>query len=138
MSVLDQIKQDEGWRDHVYLDHLGYKTIGYGFLVDERRGGGMPKEVGEFWLRFNVAKIIQAIPKRWPAWKDQPEEVQDALINMAYQMGVSGLMGFKRMLAALERGERETAACEALDSRWANQTPERAWRVAAMIGGRSD
>ena len=135
MNMLDQIKQDEGWRPHVYLDHLGYETIGYGFLVDQRRGGGMPKEVGEFWLRFNVGKIIEAIPRRWPAWADQPEEVQNALVNMAYQMGVNGLMGFKRMLAALERGERETAASEALDSRWANQTPERAWRVAAMIRG---
>jgi lysozyme len=135
-NLLDQIKQDEGWREHVYQDHLGYDTIGYGFLVDERRGGGMPREVGEFWLRFIIGRLTEELPRRWPAWRDQPEGVQDALLNMAYQLGVTGLLGFAKMLAALEAGDRQKAADEALDSRWASQTPNRARRVAAMIRGR--
>ena len=54
---------------------------------------------------------------------------------MAYQLGVNGVGNFSKMLNALESGDRETAAIEALDSKWATQTPERAERVANMIGG---
>ena len=58
-----------------------------------------------------------------------------ALREMAYQMGVPRVMGFKRMLAALERKDWQRAADEALDSRWAEQTPARAQRVALKMHG---
>jgi lysozyme len=54
---------------------------------------------------------------------------------MAYQMGVSGVLKFADMLAALERGERAAAATHALQSIWATQTPKRAKRIAALIRG---
>jgi lysozyme len=54
---------------------------------------------------------------------------------MAYQLGPSGVVAFKKMLAALEAGDRIAAAEAALDSKWATQTPNRAQRVAALIRG---
>ena len=52
---------------------------------------------------------------------------------MAYQMGVTGLSKFKNMLTAVELGDFDEAANQALDSRWARQTPERATRHAEML-----
>jgi lysozyme len=113
----------------------GWLTIGYGFLIDSRKGVGLPRPVAEFWLRYAVNERVEELQRRWPAFKDQPEAVQLALANMAYQMGVSGVLKFSDMLAALERGERAAAATHALQSIWATQTPKRAKRVAALIRG---
>jgi lysozyme len=130
--------RDEGWRPHVYEDSLGFFTIGYGFLVDKRRGGGLPQHVADYWLDEVIRHVIEELRRRWPDLDQQPEPVQRALVNMAYQLGVPGLLKFRRMLAALRRGDRETAAREALDSRWSVQTPNRAARVAALIRGPSN
>jgi len=134
-DVCEQLKADEGFRRHVYLDHLGYETIGYGFLVDERRGGGLPRDIADYWLEQEVIKRAEHLNVRWPEMGRQPQEVQQALVNMAFQMGVGGVLGFKRMLEALRAGDRGRAADEAIDSKWARQTPNRAERVAAMIRG---
>ena len=47
-------------------------------------------------------------------------------------------MKFKKMKAALERGDFEAAAAEMLDSRWARQTPNRADREALEIASLAD
>ena len=73
--------------------------------------------------------------RRQPWVLDEDEDVQRALANMVYQLGVQGVCNFRLMLEALEDGDRVEAADEALDSRWAEQTPKRAWRVANLIRG---
>lgn len=132
-EVLETLRRDEGWSNYVYRDSLGYETIGYGFLVDERKSGGIPKEVGEFWLRYNVDGVINNLRRTIPQFATMPEDVQHALVNMAYQMGTAGLLSFEKMLAAIKAKNYELAAHEALNSRWAQQTPNRAKRVANMI-----
>jgi len=134
-ALIDQLKSDEGFVPHVYLDSLGYETLGYGFLVDERKNGRIPREVADYWLRWEVDRLTSLLANRLKCFSSQPPEVREALVNMAYQMGLKGLLGFRKMLAALEMGDRARAADEALDSRWASQTPNRAQRVAAMIRG---
>ena len=67
MSLLENIKAHEGFRDHIYKDSLGKATIGYGFLVaalspDELKLNGgkiepMNKEVAEKILNSKVAKL---------------------------------------------------------------------------------
>lgn len=135
-ELLDDLRRDEGWRDQAYRDSLGYLSIGYGFLIDERRRGRLPRNVGEYWLEVAARERWDALHAALPWLRYQPDDVQRALGNMAYQMGVEGVLGFKKMLAALEAGEREKAAKEAINSLWAAQTPERAARVAALIRGR--
>lgn len=135
MSVADNIKAEEGWRAHVYPDSLGFATLGYGFLVDSRRGEGLPKAVADYWLNFNLRKITDELTEKWPAFVLQPTEVQEALTELSYQIGVAGLLKFGKMLEALQNGNRALAAIEALDSTWHKQTPARAERVAARIRG---
>jgi lysozyme len=134
-SLLATLRADEGWRQFAYDDSEGFVTIGYGFLVDSRKGVGLPKPVAEYWLRYAVNERLAELRKLWPAFDDQPEDVQQAIGNMAYQLGPAGVMKFKRMLSALDAHDRVTAADEMLESKWAEQTPSRARRVAAMVRG---
>ena len=57
-------------------------------------------------------------------------DARRALLDMAYNMGVPGLLGFQKMWAALAAGDYERAAEEALDSVYARELPARAGRVA--------
>ncbi len=134
-DLVNDLKRDEGWVPHAYQDHLGYWTIGYGFLVDERRDARLPRQIAEQWLAHAITTRWSQLTSRHP-WIDfQPEDVQRALGNMCYQLGVNGVCNFRKMLAALKRGDRVKAAEEALDSKWATQTPERAKRVTDLIRG---
>src|SRR6056297_1091636 len=132
-QVAADLKKDEGWQATVYEDHLGYKTIGFGFLIDERRSGGMPKEIGEIWLNYNIDNLQRSLRNALPNWDRYPDGIQRALLNMGYQLGLRGLLGFENMLRHIDAGHYAYAAAEALNSRWAEQTPKRAGRVAEWI-----
>lgn len=137
--LVAQIKQDEGvvrgygGRHIPYSDHLGYMTIGYGTLIDPERGGGLYDEEAEFILRNRLRKVRTALHNNIYFFEELSTKRKRALINMAFQMGVTGVLGFKKMLGAMQAGKWGAAHEEALDSKWAKQTPERAERVARMI-----
>ena len=132
-QLKEELLQDEGMVLHGYNDHLGYLTIGVGRLIDERRGGGITKEEAFYLLENDIGKVIVALRSKLPFWNKLNDTRQRALINMAFQMGVAGLMGFNKMLWAIERGNWDLAHAEGLDSAWAGQTPKRARRVMEMI-----
>lgn len=134
-QILTDLKRHEGWRPSVYQDHLGYWTLGFGFMVDERKQGRIPHEVGHYWLAWEVDRITARLSMALDWFDDAPEPVQRALVNMAYQLGVSGLLRFRNTLALLQAGKYQDAAAEALRSRWAEQTPKRAQEVAGWIRG---
>lgn len=137
-ELLADLRRDEGFVPHVYDDHLGYETIGFGFLVDERKGGRIPRPVAEFWLRYEVNEREAQIKARWPAYERQPDDVKRGLLNMAFNLGVDGVLSFKRMLRSLEDGNRHGAGIHARDSKWWREdVPERAERVCRLIEGTS-
>jgi len=131
-KLKDDIKADEGLVLHAYQDHLGYWTIGYGRLIDERCGGGITEEEAEYLLTNDILRKVDALAERTKL-TTFPTAVQHALINMAFQLGVNGLLQFKKMWAHLDNHDYAAAADEALDSRWAKQTPSRAKRVTDMM-----
>lgn len=134
-ELLDDLKHEEGWREAPYFDSENYLTIGWGFLIDPRKAVKLPRAVGDLWLEHAARERWEALVSRAPWILDQPQDVQRALANMSYQLGVVGLLKFQRMLSALQRGERAKAADYALQSLWARQTPHRARRVASLIRG---
>ena len=134
-DLIEDLKRDEGWSAYAYQDSLGFWTIGYGFLVDKRKEVGLPKSIGEEWLTQAAKERWNELTTRLPWILDQPDDVKRALGNMAYQLGVNGVRNFRRMLNALFVGDRKKAAEEAMNSHWAEQTPQRARRVAALLRG---
>ena len=131
-QIVADLKRHEGLRLHAYQDHLGYWTIGYGRLIDKERGGGISKDEAEMLLEHDIDRVASRLQSE-RGFRLAPDSVKRALVNMAFQLGTGGLLGFSRMWAALERRDYEQAAEEALDSRWAEQTPNRAAEVAKWI-----
>jgi len=137
------LRGDEGFEPFGYDDKTGkpvacegWLTLGYGFLIDARKGVGIPRPVAEFWLKYAINERLDTLRGLWPAFDRQPYDVQRALGNMCYQLGPHGVLGFPKMLLELVMDNRAAAAAEALDSEWArSQTPGRARRVAALIRG---
>ena len=125
----------EGKVNHAYQDHLGYWTIGVGRLIDQRKGGGLSDAEVDYLLENDIDRIVEQLEHTLPYWDELPERVQVALASMAFQMGVAGLFGFRRMLGHIENKNWTEASREALNSKWANQTPSRSSEIAEMIHG---
>lgn len=128
-----QLRRDEGEVLHAYQDHLGYWTIGVGILIDKRKGGGITSEESAYLLNNRIDERQAAIVKRLP-WTSTLDEARfGVLVNMSFQMGVEGLLGFKNTLAMVRDGKYEEASKGMLNSLWAKQTPERAKRLSEQM-----
>lgn len=128
-----QLKRDEGEVLHAYQDHLGFWTIGVGILIDERKNGGLRPEESEFIFRNRLKLLDAELAQRLPWISRLDPARKGALINMAFQMGITGLLGFKNTLALIEQGKYQEAADNMLKSKWVQQTPARAQRISNQM-----
>lgn len=143
MNLKESIKIHEGFRSSVYLCPTGHPTVGYGFRVadlsvDELalNAGAvepMSKEVAEKILDIKITKFKKQVYNALPWLTYAPMDIQDALCEMAYQMGVAGLLGFKNTLALIKERKYTQAAENMLKSKWATQTPKRAKQIANLV-----
>lgn len=135
MSLLENIKTHEGFSARIYKDSVGKPTVGYGFLVaalspDELKLNGgkvepMSKEVAEKILNLKVSKLKKRVFQCLPWLESKPQNVQDTLIEMAYQLGLAGLMGFRHTLGCIEAGDYAQATKNLKASLLYRQTPRR-------------
>lgn len=132
-KLKEELILDEGIVLHEYKDSLGYSTIGVGRLIDKKKGGGITKEEAMMLLDNDIERKSKELFKALPWVINAPELIQRALVNMAFQMGVEGVLGFKNTLALIQTKQYVKAADNALQSKWAQQTPNRAKRVTDMI-----
>lgn len=123
------IHDEEGYRAKPYRCTSGALTIGIGYNLD----AGMPFDEAVLLMRHRIDKIRRALLERLEWFPKLNEARQAALLSMAYQMGLSGLLSFKRTLASIAAGDYEQASREMLASKWASQTPKRAQRTAYMM-----
>ena len=135
------IAKEEGYREQPYYDHLGFPTVGYGRLLGPKRAdlhlysGAIYEKAERVWLSCHIESVTQAILKSTikDAYQNCDEVRKAVLVSMAYQMGVDGLSRFKKTIKFIEDGLFDCTAMEMLESRWADQTPERAERHADMM-----
>ena len=133
MDLKEQLLREEGSESCAYQDTRGFWTIGVGRLIDARKGDGLSQDEIEYLLDNDIKKITEQVHKFLP-WVSKLNDARRAvLIGMAFQMGVRGLLGFKRTLGSIEDGQYFEAAVEMLQSEWAKQTPERAHRLATQM-----
>ena len=99
-KIKEEIKEEEGYRNSMYRDHLGFSTIGYGHLVlptDKFKEGVKysQKELEKvFDYDFAIAKQdAESLTKDL----DVPEEVTEILLHMCFQLGKPKVMKFKKM-----------------------------------------
>jgi len=124
MNMINSIKIEEGFSGLPYDDTEGILTIGYGTKLP------LTEIEGEMLLRHRLSIIEASLSTRQPIYNTLPEEAKEVLLSMAYQLGVNGVLKFKRMWKNLKNYDYEAAAYEMLDSKWAIQTPNRANRLA--------
>ena len=133
MDLKSQLLREEGAESCAYQDSLGFWTIGVGRLIDARKGGGLSNDEIDFLLendiKIKTREVLLALP--WVPRLSEPR--QAVLIGMAFQMGIGGLLKFKRTLGSVEDGHYAEAAAEMLDSAWAKQTFGRATRMAKQM-----
>lgn len=135
-ALLADLKRDEGTgpmhagRHLVYSDTRGKLTIGYGHNLSDK---GITAAQAERLLHDDVTEVVTALEQRFPWWTHLNEIRQRVLVEMAFNLGLMGLLGFQNTLAAIERGEYQIAAEQLLDSLWAKQVGSRATRLAEMM-----
>jgi lysozyme len=140
--LLANLRAHEGFRAFVYDDATGERivpgttvqgnpTIGYGWALNKLP---MTRQHAVWHLRDTVQEVIFELHLRLP-WIAELDEVrQSALYELGYNLGIAGLLGFRKMLDALRRHRYADARTELLDSRWATQVqPARREALAHMI-----
>jgi len=130
-TLVEDIKKEEGYRSSVYLDTLDKPTIGYGFLIDTLE---LQEDICELILMRKLEKLIKNIKFNFKWFDDMPDKVQDVIISMCYQLGVSGVSKFKKTVQLIKNKQWDRASVEMLDSKWAReQTPQRAKRLSEIV-----
>jgi lysozyme len=116
------LEQDEGFRQFPYRDTKGNLTIGFGFNLES---DGLPRPIADLWLDFKLQAIESELNAQLPLYGLLNDVRRIVLLNIAFNCGVEGLMGFRHMLAALDEGNYEQAAKEILGSDLAQNRKER-------------
>lgn len=131
-QLLAELKRDEGCRLHAYQDSVGVWSIGYGQNLQVLE---IDLELAERWLQEAACETYGKLISAWEGLGyERLDEVRErAILNMAYNLGVTGFFTFKHFIAALNAKDWSAAATHMLDSKWADQVGGRARRLACMI-----
>jgi len=128
-KIEEYIKANEGWSAVPYQDTRGIWTGGWGFNFSI----GIPPKVAQFWLEYKIEEAFLLLIKNIRGFIDLPENVRMVLIDMTYNMGLGGLLTFKKMLIAIEEGDYKKASEELMDSEYARQVPNRALKNRDLL-----
>ena len=128
-SIEDQLILHEGLRLKPYRCTAGRLTIGVGRNLEDK---GISHHEAMMLLRNDIEEITGQLERH--SWYVALGPVRrKVLIDMAFNMGLDGLMRFRRMIEALKRANYEAAADEMVNSRWYRQVGERGRRLEAMM-----
>lgn len=128
------LRQDEGLRLRAYQDPQGIWTVGYGDTgPDVVEGLVISLADAERRLDAKCARAVSECRTAFPFFADIDERRQMVLAALAYNMGMTRLLGFKKMIDAIQRRDFDAAANELLCSRYAGQVGSRAVRYADLL-----
>lgn len=129
MNLIEQLSRDEGRRNRVYTDTVGKLTVGVGRNISD-----VPFSDDEIDLMLaNDIKRAQDGLSAYPWYTALDPVRQAAVTNLAFNLGLHGLLGFPHFLAALAKQDWPTAASELANSVWATQVGARAARLEQQI-----
>lgn len=130
LAMIAQLRLHEGERLKPYRCTAGKLTIGVGRNLDDR---GITAQESAMLLENDIDAVEWDLRAALP-WVQELDEVrQRVLLDMCFNLGLTGLLGFKRTLAAIKGGQYARASAMMLQSRWATQVGERATRLSQMM-----
>ena len=139
-QLRDTLKVDEGCVNSIYLDHLNLPTLGIGHLInewDEEYGKPVGTPVSEERVNELFDKDIQITidecEQLFGNFQDLPEEVQQILANMMFNLGRPRLSKFKNLCKAVAERNWKECAIQMEDSKWHKQVTKRADRLISRM-----
>lgn len=141
----EQLKRHEGFKLRVYKCTAGHSTIGCGYNldanpahlkkseIDDMMKNGISEAKANYLLDLMIAMTETDLVKKLDFFTELSEPLQALLVNMAYNMGVNGLLKFKNTLAHIRTGSYDEAADEMLNSKWAKQVGNRAFELSKQM-----
>lgn len=129
-AMIRQLRLHEGERLKPYRCTAGKLTIGVGRNLEDR---GITAEESAYLLGNDISGFYAALLRELP-WVAQLDDVrQRVLLDMAFNLGIAGLLGFRNTLATIKAGDYEKAGPMMLQSKWAEQVGKRAERLSTMM-----
>lgn len=145
MNALELLKRQECFRAKVYNCPAGKKSIGYGYNLEANPLKLDPGRIAEFYkhgitekqaeilLVDEIKRLDMILAGKLEWWLRINEARQSVLLNMAYNLGVEGLLKFSKTLDFIQAGNFGLAAKEMLKSQWAKQVKGRANELALIM-----
>ncbi len=128
--LLAEIRRDEGVRRRPYRDTVGKLTIGVGRNLDDL---GLSDDEIDHLLINDISRSVADLDRALPWWRTLSPARRRVMVNMAFNLGITKLLGFTNTLRAIRRGDYAAAARGMLASKWAGQVGARARRLAEMM-----
>src|SRR5271169_1879870 len=116
--LVSLIVKHEGLRLSVYPDSLGYLTIGFGRLIDSRKGGGISTAEAYLLLSNDIRDKKADLDTELPWWRGLDQVRQDALVDLTFDLGIQNLLGFTHALSCLAQKDYQSAAEGFRNSLW--------------------
>jgi len=134
---------EEGYRGKPYHCSEGYVTYGIGHKLSSVKDEPLDN-YSDMWISQGDAEHLLTTDLRELfgnigqssfiiAYDELSNDRQVIIESMVYQMGIAGVAGFHQMWKDIKDGDFRGAASEMIDSRWREQTPERAKRHAEVM-----
>lgn len=132
--LVDELKRDEGLRLTPYRDTGGKLTIGYGHTGrDVTPGLVWTQGAADDALIEDIAIAQSELDEALRWWRTLDDSRQDVMVELAFNLGIGGLLEFTRTLAAIRAGQWARASAGMLLSAWAGEVGGRAARLAAIM-----
>lgn len=123
-----RLTSEEGFRAKAYRDTRGLLTIGYGFCIDR----GISEYASAALLQAQLEETINVLSGY--SWYRSCDPVrQSVLVDIAFNTGISGLLHFVEMIAAITRSNWLTAKTELLNSKAAQEDPKRYESLSQLL-----
>jgi lysozyme len=133
-KLTKQLVGEEDIKLSAYQDIEGFWTIAIGHLIDARKGGKITLDTAYYILNKDIDEKCADLDKYIPWWRNENEVRQRVMVDLCFNLGVGGLLGFHNTLAHWQRGEYDEATLSLLDSKVAKEeNVNRYQKLAQML-----
>ena len=120
-KFIETLISHEGKERFAYKDSLGYWTIGCGRCVDKEAGLGLSDSEMDILLQNDIQRCRTELDRCEFYRKETNQVRKDALVELSFNMGISKLLQFVKMISAIDAGDYKLASYELSNSKWATE-----------------
>jgi lysozyme len=124
------LEKHEGFRKFVYNDSVGIPTIGIGRNLKDR---GITRAEALYLLENDIKDFTTQLQNRLYWFDNIHDHAKVVLVDMAFNLGLNGLLTFKTTLEHIKNENYDAAAVSMLQSKWAKQVGSRAIELSEIL-----